>query len=184
MQLDLKKLKYNIILLLVFGIAISGLIFFSKSLGMYVATGESEMNVDLAFSLLQTDELERDIELDEIQPDSKEHTYTFSVANYKEDQLIDVNMEYTLKVIATTNLPITYELYDLDGNKIKSTAEYIKDEHDTVFYTITSDSYKMNYSNKKIDMFQLKYSLDSKYDSSDYQDIIELLTVKIEAKQV
>lgn len=184
MKLDYKKLKYNTILLLVFMLAISGLIYFSKTFGMYVANGESQANVDLAFSLLQPDELEKEIQLEDIKPDSSEHTYSFSVANYEKDKLIDVNMEYIVKIITTTNLPITYSLYDWNNNQIEATSEYVTDEYATVFYVITTNNYKMNYTDKKIDKFKIKYSLDSQYDSSVYQDIIELLSIKIEVKQV
>ena len=93
-------------------------------------------------------------------------------------------MEYIVKIITTTNLPITYSLYDWNNNQIEATSEYVTDEYATVFYVITTNNYKMNYTDKKIDKFKIKYSLDSQYDSSVYQDIIELLSIKIEVKQV
>lgn len=184
MRINKEKLKGNLILLVIFSISILGLIYFSRSFAVYVASGESNISVDLAFSLLNVDELEKEIKLNTIKPDSTSNSYSFSVANYEDDKLIDINMEYDVVITTTTNLPMHFGLYDWDGNLIESTADFETDEYGTIFYKIKTNNYKMGFKDKQKDLFKIVYKLDDEYDSAIYQDIIELLSVKVEARQV
>lgn len=182
LKLDREKLKYNFIILCLIGISIIGILNFSKSFAIYVAEGDSNISVDLAFSLLNVEELESEIKFDDLEPNS-DREYNFSVSNFKDDKLIDVNLGYDVVITCTTNLPIEYELLDNNGNKINTTSEYVTDSDGTIFYVIKASNYKMNFKDKKTDYFKLKYKFGQQYDSNIYQDVIELISVKIDAKQ-
>ena len=107
------KLKNNIKYALLVLILLIGIIVFPSTLSRFQARGDSDVKVDVAFSLLQTEELVKTVALDEILPDGKVNDYKFSVMNYdSEGNRLDINVKYTITFKTTTNLPIKYELYD------------------------------------------------------------------------
>ena len=48
----------------------------------------------------------------------EEKTYTFSVANNKDEQQSETVMEYTLQIKSLRNLPLEFELYNYDNDEI------------------------------------------------------------------
>lgn len=178
------KLKNNVKYALILSILLVAVVFFPSTLSKFQSNGSGDAKIDLAFSLLETDELVETISLTEILPDGKQYEYTFSVSNYNEEKRIDVNIQYDITIRTTTNLPIEYEIYDSEGNKINTDFEIIKDEDGTYFNVLKTDKRIVTYEEDSIEMYTLKYSLDSVYNDSSYQDIIELITVEINAEQV
>ena len=57
------------------------------------------------------------ISLDGIIPREEPYLYIFNVANYDESNTSEVDMEYDLSLITTTNLPLTYKLYKNEDYK-------------------------------------------------------------------
>ena len=51
------------------------------------------------------------IETDGIVPSSTPYTYRFSVSNFNQNNMSDVDINYSINIRTTTNLPITLELY-------------------------------------------------------------------------
>ena len=170
-----------------FGIGVISLIslyLFSPTLAYYHASGESNLHLDLAYSLLNTTEDVIDIPLTNIIPDGNYHSYDFAVMNYDGDKLIDINMDYTITFMATTNLPIEYKLYDSEGVEIELTNQIEKDKYGTPFYVFKTPTFHVGYKEKVMTKYTIKYKLDNIYSSDKYQNIIELLSIKIDALQV
>lgn len=179
------KLKKNVKYALIILIFIIGVVVFPSTLSRFQSKGQSSAEVDLAFSLLQTEELETSIALDDVLPDGSTHEYSFSVMNYDKDgNRIDVNLYYDITIKVTTNLPIKYELYDSNNNKIDVDLETIQDADGTYFSIFKTNKKLVTYEKDSIETYTIKYSLDSIYNDSDYQDIVELLSIEINAEQV
>lgn len=184
MKLNKKKLTNNLVILLVVLVSIIGIVSFSTTFGIYSSTKDGEAKIDLAYSLIDVNEDVQDINLSDIQPDDKERSIIFTVSNYKGDKIIDINMLYNVTITTTTNLPIEYSLYDENNNKIEITSQTIKDTYNTIFNEIKTQDIRVGYDKKVTNQYKLTYRLDSKYQASSYQDIIELLSIKVSAKQV
>ena len=50
------------------------------------------------------------IKLGMLEPRAEEYSYTFSVSNNDNAKRTETSLEYDLKIITTTNLPLTYEV--------------------------------------------------------------------------
>lgn len=179
------KLKNNVKYALLVLILLVGIIVFPSTLSRFQSNGNSDVKVDVAFSLLQTDELIETVALDEILPDGKTHEYKFSVKNYDDDgKRLDINLKYSITFKTTTNLPIKYELYDGNDKKLDVDFQIIQDEDGTYFNVFTTDEVIATYKEDVIETYTIKYSLDSIYNDASYQDMIELLSIEINVEQI
>lgn len=184
-KINKKKLEKNVLYIGVIVIFVVAIVLFPSTLSRFQSIGDSEAKVDMAFSLLNTDELVEDIELEDVLPDGKIHEYTFAVKNYDDEgNRIDVILEYDITMKVTTNLPIKYSLYDNDGKLMETSLETIKDEDGTYFNVYKTNKRVATYKEDTIESYTIKYSLDSIYDDEEYQDIIELLSIEINVKQI
>lgn len=184
MKLNKLKLKNNILVFIVVSLSIIGLFCFSSSFGIYSSSKESTAKIDLAYSLVEVDDQEKNLSLSNILPDNKERYLIISVSNFTEDKIIDINMKYNIKIKTTTNLPIKYNLYDENDNLLSTNNELLRDEYGTIFYSITTDSINITYDKKITNIYKIGYTLDDEYATEEYQDIIELLSVSINAEQM
>ena len=124
---------------------------------------------------------------------------------------INVRMQYNVEITVTTNLPITYyiEVETHDGNIYASdrvnpynstvigacsdtAGDNIKtglycDSDNTYFYKfsypLTNDLLQLYYGSDMADRYTIHYSLAADANTVKYQDIIELLSIKIYAQQ-
>ena len=51
------------------------------------------------------------IKLTDLIPSNDKYVYTFSIQNYKDNDICEVDMIYDVLIKTTTNLPLNYELY-------------------------------------------------------------------------
>ena len=124
---------------------------------------------------------------------------------------INVRMQYNVEITVTTNLPITYyidvethdgQIYTSDrvqpylitshGTCSDTAGDSIKeglycDSDNTYFYKFsyptTNNLLTMYYGSDQADRYTIHYSLASSANTVQYQDIIELLSIKIYAQQ-
>lgn len=179
------KFKKSIKYIFVFILVMISILIFPSTLSRYVSFGNGEANIDVAFSLLQTEDLTEYVELDDISPDGEYREYTIAVMNYDEDgNRIDVNMRYSINIKTTTNLPIDYVIVDDTGNGKELTGVLETDEYGTIFNTYDCGNFVATYESDTIQKYTIKYKLDNKYNTSDYQDVSEMIVVSIEAEQI
>lgn len=173
--------KYVMVLILV----VVAVTIFPSTLSKYSSHGGSNAKVDVAFSLLDTKGLSDTVVLDEILPNDDYDSYSFSVSNYDEEgNRIDVNLNYTITIRTTTNLPIVYEIYDDKGVKLDVKSEIIEDEFGTPFLTMVTDKSIMTFDKDMIKKYTIKYKLSSEYKDASYQNIIEMISISIDAEQI
>ena len=99
-------------------------------------------------------------------------------------------MVYDLTLRTTTNLPLRYELY-MNEEYSDSGAQNIildniisTDENGTYFRTMTTEPVNLQYTNTTTNVYQLVIYFPTNYNTTNYQDIIEVLEITVHSEQV
>ena len=159
--------------------------FFSKA--------DSNAKVDTAFYILKADYYETSIFIDDIVPSDNVYTYNFSILNNDGKNRVETNMEYTLKIITTTNLPLSYSLYKNEKHGDKGsiniiTSDVIARDADnddaTYFRTLGTEKEVFGFKKDEKNDYELVISFPKDYDSFEYQGIVEGIKIVIESRQV
>lgn len=163
---------------------------FALVLSRYESNTNSNANVDIAFYLLKEDYKQMTLNLGTILPKNEKYVYTFSIGNEEGSKVAEVDLRYNLKIRTTTNLPLTYELYrDQDYDNPNSaniirTNEVTKDEDGTSFRNIGIDEVLLRYKEPETNTYYLVVNFPENYNEKTYQDIIEMIEISVDAKQV
>ena len=152
---------------------------------------ESDSKVETALYILKADYYEKEIKLDELIPSDIPYVYTFKVSNNDGEDRLETKLEYILKIITTTNLPLSYKLYmNEDYNSANSTNIITNDtiqknsEDGAYFRILSTEKQIFNYDKNEENIYHLIVNFPKEYDSFEYQDIIEGITISIESKQI
>lgn len=162
---------------------------FTLVLSRYESESTGNANVDIAFYLLKEDYKSMTLNLDSIIPQNNAYVYDFSVSNQDETNTAEIDLTYDLTIRTTTNLPLTYDLFmnqkytDNGATSIIKTNEIVKDEDDTYFRKITTETETLLYQEPKTNNYQLIVYFPSEYNTDDYQDIIEAIEINVNSKQ-
>lgn len=155
-------------------------------LSKYESISNSYANVDIAFYLFKEDYKTMTINLASIVPQDNKYIFEFTIGNEDGIETAEVDIEYELTLRTTTNLQLTYELYknqDSENNIIIDN-NVLADEHGTYFRKMTTEKCFLPYSEGTTNLYQLVINFPANYNQEKYQDIIELLEITVNAKQV
>lgn len=185
MSIRRRRKKLNNKILLIFVLLIILMLMIKGTLARYASSGNSKANVDVAFYLLKEEQISQTITLSEIEPNSKVHTYAFSVANNDGTKRTETALKYKITIKTTTNLPLTYELY-VDDSEENLFEEYLTEtDADGMFFkTFTTGERKFGYKENESDIYTLKIVFPEEYNWVDYQGIIDALEIKIDSEQI
>ena len=159
-------------------------------LSKYESISDSYANVDIAFYLLKEDYKTMTINLASLLPQDNAYTFEFSIGNQAGEDIAEVDIEYELTLRTTTNLPLTYDLYmnqkytDTGATSIIKENKVEKDEDGTYFRTITTEKIDLLYTQGTTNIYQLVVYFPANYNHEQYQDIIELLEINVNAQQI
>lgn len=152
---------------------------------------DSDAKIETAFYILNADYYEKNIHLDNIVPSEIPYVYTFKVSNNDGTNRVETKLEYTLKIVTTTNLPLSYKLYmNEDYNNENSTNIIINDtiaktsEDGAYFKTMETNKQTFGFTTDEENIYHLVITFPKEYDSFEYQDIVEGITINIESKQI
>lgn len=152
---------------------------------------DSDAKIETAFYILNADYYEKNIHLDNIVPSETPYVYTFKVSNNDGTNRVETKLEYTLKIVTTTNLPLSYKLYmNEDYNNENSTNIIINDtiaktsEDGAYFKTMETNKQTFGFTTDEENIYHLVITFPKEYDSFEYQDIVEGVTINIESKQI
>ncbi len=184
-----KKLYTFIITFLVMDLIVTFTLF-NVSNARYESNAVSETELDVAlFALAENDDYY--ITLNKMVPREDPYVYRFSISNTDPNgTLTDVKMQYDLKIITTTNLPLEYELYKnqnyLSSSAINRINEDIiaEDADGTFFRTLTTDREVFGYNAVATNNYTLLVYFSEDNTDSIYQDLIESIQINIDAKQL
>lgn len=155
-----------------------------------VATGN--MDAGIAFYLLKADYYTENIKLTSLSPSDTPYVYNFSISNYTDNTSSEVDIEYDLSLVTTTNLPLRYKLYKnenyLDNGSINlindANTRIERDENGTYFRTMTFDKETMLFSDNVKNNYTLLIYYDKNNDNPIYQDAIESVRIIVNSRQI
>lgn len=176
------KFKILIILFCVF------MIFFviRGTLSRYQSQTSAKGSLSTAMFIVDEGFQSMNLNLDSIVPRDAPYEYEFVIANNDGTNRAEVNLEYELKIVTTTNLPLDYELYlndDLDTNIITET-KIEQDEHSTYFKTMLTEKKQFGFTKDESNTYKLVVYFPSVYKDIMYQDIIEGIEIQVNSSQI
>ncbi len=148
----------------------------------YQTKSNSNGSLDIAFYLVKEDYQTMNIKLDSIIPRDEAYTYTFAISNTNGTNRADVNLTYDLTIVATTNLPLNYELL-INGSDAIITNTVAQDGDGTYFRTITTQTQELDYTTDKTNTYKLNVYFPAEYDDINYQDIVDAVQIKVNSRQ-
>jgi hypothetical protein len=174
---------FNRITLLVIGILLLMLLIKVVYGGFHTDSSGSVVN-PVAFYVLSAGSQTGNIKMFELKPDDQDYEYDFTVSNFKDSKVSDVDMEYDLEIITTTNLPVSYKLYLESQDNIITSQETFQDNDSMYFtrYKTPKETFSKNV--QKTYTYKLIVNFPSTYSSDVYQDLIDSVQVKITSRQV
>jgi len=142
--------------------------------------------MDTAFYVVDENYQSMNIKLDSIIPRNEPYEYNFSISNTNGTNRAEVNLEYDLVIVTTTNLPLTYELYMNGDNthNIITSQETEKDEDGTYFKTIRTNKEEFEFTNDETNTYKLVINFPSIYKDIKYQDVIEGIEIQVNSRQI
>ena len=171
-----KFLKFNRVSILII-LFLLLLIVVPFTYSKFFSSAKSDAKVDTAFYILKADYYETNICIDDIAPSDDVYTYDFSVLNNDGKNRAETNMEYTLKIVTTTNLPLSYALYknekynDNNSSNIITGDVIARDsdaEDATYFRTLSTEKEKFGFKKDEKNDYQLVISFPKEYDSFEF----------------
>lgn len=181
------KNKIFLIKILIFLFCIIIIFFLIKgTLSRFVSDASAVGSLSTAMYIISEGYESMSLKLDEILPRSEPYEYFFSVSNFKDSNRIEVNLEYELKIVTTTNLPLTYELYLNDDNSTNIITSDIvsKDEYGTYFRTLSTEKKTFGFTEDESNFYKLVIYFPEKYRDIQYQDVIEGIEIQVNSSQI
>lgn len=158
------------------------------SFSLYESEASSDANLDVAYFTLDDEYETQVISLGDMLP-GEIRNCTFHISNYTlddlgEEEVSETDMEYTLKIRTTTNLPLEYELTRSNSTGGSTTIETITDDDGTYFKKILDETGTFNCDQGYTNTYNLKITFPSSCDNIKYQNVIECIEISVEARQL
>ena len=156
------------------------------TISKYRSSATSTANVDLAYYIFQAESISQDLKLESILPREQPYNYTFSVSNHDDTDRTETAIEYTIIIKTTTNLPLTYSVYnveDLNTNLVTETNTTTDD--DGTYYKITTvEGETLGFEEDEDVVYRLQILFPEQYNVSEYEGIIEYVQITINSSQI
>ena len=188
-MIDKKRLLLMFKIMLFLLILVVGFVIIPFTISKYQADGNGLINSNIAFYLLKEGYYVESVKLSDVDLDNSPYVLNFSVSNRKNNKVSDVDIEYVVKVITTTNLPFTYKLYENEdydnGTNLISSGNTVvaRDSDGTYFQTFSLNSEVLYYTNPSVNNYTLLIYFGDLTDAK-YQDVIESVRIVVDSRQV
>ena len=176
--------KKNIIILTMIIICIL-LIAIGELIARYISKGLSEENIDIAYYIIDGGIQSQKLVLDNIVPRKQPYKYEIQVSNVLNGKKSETVIEYYLEIEATTNLPVSYEIYSVEDNRENQIKEYevYKDEDGVYYKKMKTETKQLGLAEQRdIYILSIEFPEENKT-NLEYADILEMLNITIESKQ-
>ena len=173
----MKKRIIQILILILILILLIRII--SLTISKYESSAISYSAIQVAFYVLNRDYQSMSLNLESLFPRDEPYVYYFSVSNSNGDKTCETDMEYDLTIRTTTNLPIEYELYKNEQYTNDAAQSIIKSDD-----IVQDDDNTFSYNEAKKNIYQLVVRFPAKYNTINYQDIIEAIEITVDSKQI
>lgn len=187
-----EKKRFVILAIFMLLLIILSFFLFQKAYSSYESSAKLNANISKALYVLKDGRTTFNLDSSKIIPSSTPYIYKFSVANFTDTKASEVDMEYSIKIRTTTNIPLTYELYrnqnygDSGATNILTVTDTIQDA-DGAWYNVLSpaNSFDFLYTTKTTDIYSLVITFPTTLKTNtNYADNIDAIEVTITSKQV
>ncbi len=177
-----RQLYIKIVFWLIVGLALVNII--GGVTAKYSSTANSSAQVDLAFYLLKEQSLSQSLNIDNILPSSSSYSYTFSVANYYGQERTQTALDYSMQLVTTTNLPLTYVVHKQGQatNLITNTSTNA-DSDGTYFKTFTIQGDEFGFSQDEQVVYVLEVTFPDTEKHSEYKGTPEYVQLTVDSRQ-
>lgn len=189
-MIDIKKfLKYNRLTIAIIILAIL-LFIVPITYSRFQSTRTPNTEIETAFYIIDSNYETKSVHLDDLVPSDTPYTYNFTVANNNGTDRAETDIEYTIEITSTTNLPLNYALYlnqeytDEDSTNIIINDTTQPDEYGTYFKKMVTESKKFSHLKDESNSYQMTVVFPKEYEDFEYQGIIEGISITVKSKQV
>ena len=162
------------------------------TISRYESTGVGNTTTNIAFYLLNKDYQTNNIKLTTLAPSNTPYVYRFSVSNFTPTKTSEVDIEYVLKIVTTTNLPLTFKLYKNEDYTNNSSTNLVTnnntvvtaDSDGTYFKYITCAKETMLYTQTKTNNYTLLVYYNEENADEMYQNTIESIRIILDSNQI
>lgn len=185
---DKKKFMFVLRLIILFLIVVLEINLASITYSKYESRAAGSVKPDVALFIIDAKSYSGNISLNGLLPNDNNYSYLIYLTNMNEDgEITNVNMSYQLEFLTTTNLPLSYDVIDVDtGLSVISDVVSYTDPNG-VYYNVYKDEheYHFNYGEEEKKYFRVEVSFPAMYTNNpEYQSMIDLFTVNVNAKQI
>lgn len=175
------RIKFAFFVILIAGI----MALIGSSIARYSSRGKSNATLDLAYYLFKEESISKELKLESILPRETPYEYTFLVANNDGENRTDVAIEYTMEIRTTTNLPLTYKVYNTDDETkdLASGTETKQDEDGTYFKHIFVSGGEFGHSKNEEHTYKIQVIFPKEYNLSAYEGIGEYVQITVHSNQ-
>ena len=176
------KIELAILVILLFAL----LFLVPYTLSRFKTNASGDVEIDVALYVTKDTYNYQNLTLNEMKPGDT-YEYTFSVSNNKDGVRTEVVSGYTVSVIATTNVPLDYELKlinsGLEQNVVDNTS-LAPDDDGTYFKKLVASERTFDYDTDVTDYYKLIVKYPSTASSYQYQDTAENIEIRVDGKQI
>ena len=181
-----KRYGLLFVLLVLLAVAIgTSTITYSK----YETNTKVNIKPTIAFFIVDVQSETKSIKLESMVPSDDYYLYRFDISNFNDKKKANVDLNYSIEVITTTNMPLQFQVFkDPDmSNNIVTSESYSTDENGVYSKHLTINAIRpMYYRNRTTDVYYLwvKFPIEYKDYPESYSGIIDLVDIKVNAEQV
>lgn len=155
----------------------------------YETVTRINVSPNLAFFIVDVQSQTGQIKLEGMVPRTDPYLYTFSVSNFNSSRRANVDLTYSIEIITTTNMPLTFKIFKGSGSTVDEIdSDTFSTDTNGVYYRhlVINDISSFSYNTDSTDLYTLWVSFPEQYKSSpmEYAGIIDLVDIKINAEQV
>lgn len=159
------------------------------TISRYESDSSSNADIDIAFYLLKEDYQSMTLNLGQIVPKEEPYIYQFEITNEENGRVAETDLEYSLDIRTTTNLPLQYRLYRNEKNIGNAKSIVIsdtnqKDEDGTYFRILGTENQIFTHSVPKSDIYTLVVEFPIEYRTEEYGKKVELVEIRVDSHQI
>lgn len=138
----------------------------------------------IAFYVIDAKPQTQEIKIGELAPNGQDYSYSIEVSNFKDGKISEIDMNYTMQIKTTTNVPVTYKLYANGGDtNVIGNKEIIQDDNGMYFFKYSPQVGNFVHDVQKTDTYTLVINFPDTYNNASYQDLIETIEITVDVKQ-
>ncbi len=161
------------------------LLLLRHSFASFESSGEGSAKASVAFFAISAGTQSKSLKLSDVKPDGNDNFYYIDVSNFKDNKVSEVDLDYSLSIRTTTNIPVNYSLFLNDSTEnIIGNKEVITDKDGMYFFKFSIPASSFSKGVKKTDTYKLVINFPSEYNDDMYQSMIDNVEISLNAKQV